>query len=84
MRMTKCVGRCSSGTVLRNKAAADPFAAGGWPAVKSGIFGRVPVSSSRPGCLLGSYLLSNTMHHVLITSDTQMKRQKVYFTSSFN
>lgn len=61
MRMTKCVGRCSSGTALRSKAAAGPFAAGDWPAVMSGIFGgRVPVSSSRPGCLLGLYLLSNT------------------------
>lgn len=71
MRMTRCVGRCSSGTALRNKAAAGPFAAGDWPAVMSGIFGRVPVSSSRPGCLLASYLLSDTMHHVLIVlSDT--------------
>jgi len=66
MRMTKCVGRCFSGTALRSKAAADPFAADDWPVVMSGTFGRVPVSSSRPDCLLGSYLLSNTMYHVLI------------------
>lgn len=63
--MTKCVGRYSSGTALRSKAAAGPFAVGDWPAVMSDIFGRVPVSSSQPGCLLGLNLLSNTMHHVL-------------------
>lgn len=66
MRMTKCVGRYSSDTALRSKVAAGPFAVGDRPAVMSGIFGKVLVSLSRPGCLLGSYLLSNTMHHVLI------------------
>lgn len=84
--MMKCVGRCSSGTALRSKAAAGPFAAGDWPAVMSGIFGRVPVSSSRPGCLLGSCLLSNTtQHHVLIVSNQCIDgSQNVYFISSFN
>jgi len=69
MRMTKCVGRYSSDTALRNKVAAGPFAVGDRPAVMSGTFGRVPVSLYRPGCLLGSYLLSNTMHVLIVLSD---------------
>lgn len=66
MRTTGCVGRCSSGTALRNKAAAVLSAAGGWPAVTSGRFGRAPVSLSLPGCQLASCLLSGTIYHVSI------------------
>jgi len=63
---TMCVGRCSSGIAPRSKAAVGRFAADGWPAVMSDKFGRVPASSSPPGCLLGSRLLSSTTRHVLI------------------
>lgn len=70
-RMTGCVGRCSSGT--RSKAAGLVAAAGG-RAVTSGTFGTTPTSSSPPGCLLGSCLLSSMTHDVLIAQPAAATR----------
>lgn len=70
-RMTGCVGRCSSG--IRSKAAGLVAAAGG-RAVTSGTFGTTPTSSSPPGCLLGSCLLSSMTDDVLIAQPAAASR----------
>jgi len=83
MRTTECVGRCSSGIVLRNKAAVGRFVAGGWPAVTSDKFGRAPASSSPPDCQLESCpLLSNNAQSYINCVSNRIDEQQKSLTLS--
>lgn len=72
--MTGYVGRCSSG--IQSKAAGL-VAAAGVRAVTFGTFGTIPASSSPPGCLLASSLLSSMTHDVLIAQPAAASRNEI-------